>query len=329
MRRRDFIGLLGSGSVAWPLVAHAQRAPMPVIGFISDLSLETTAHWLVGFHRALSETGLVEGRDLAIEYRWTKGNYDLLPELAADLVHRQVAVIVTIGSESVTRAMMAATTTIPIIAMVAGDPVKRGLVASVNRPGGNLTVVSLFTSSDNALVAKRVGLVHELVPKATIIGWLADSNILDYDDQMHEFERAVQSLGFKAKVVPVAREGDLDAAFASIVQQGAGALLVTGPIISSRHLRVIALAASGAVPVIYEWNDFVADGGLTSYGAERADLFHQAGVYAVRILKGEKPGDLPVVSPSRFVFAINMKTANALGLAVPPSLLAIADQVLE
>jgi putative tryptophan/tyrosine transport system substrate-binding protein len=209
MRRREIITLLGGAVVAGPLTARAQQPTMPVIGFLSDVTPESFARSLTGFHRGLSEAGFHEGRNLAIEYRWARGHYDMVPDLAADLVRRQVAAIVTSGSESVTRVAMAATTTIPIVAMVAGDPVKRGLGTSVNRPGGNVTVVSLFTFSDNALIEKRVELAHQLVPKAAIVGWFVDSNILDYHDELRDLQRATQALGLEAKVAPVAREGDL------------------------------------------------------------------------------------------------------------------------
>jgi putative ABC transport system substrate-binding protein len=245
------------------------------------------------------------------------------------LVRRPVAVIATAGTERVTRAAKAATATIPIVAMVAGDPVKRGLVASVNRPGGNLTVVSLFTSSNNALVGKRVQLAHELVPKATIVGWLADSNILDYDDQLHSLLDAVQALGLAAKVAPAAREGDLATAFASLVRQGAGLILPAGPIAADHRAEVVALAQRASMPMMYEWSDFVREGGLVSYGTDRTEVRRQAGIYAGRILKGEKVGDLPVLQAAKFELAINLKTAKALGITVPQSLLVSADEVIE
>jgi putative tryptophan/tyrosine transport system substrate-binding protein len=326
--RRQFISVLGGTAVAWPLVARAQQAP-PVIGFLSDTTPEAFARSLTGFHRGLAEMGFNDGRNLAIEYRWARGHYDMMPDLAADLVRRKVIAIVTSGSENVTRTAMAATTTIPIVAMAAGDPVKRGLVASVSRPGGNVTVVSLFTFSNNALVEKRVELAHQLVPKAAIVGWFVDSNILDYDDQLSDLQRATQVFGLETKVARVAREGDLEAAFASLVGQGASVILGTGPVLFSHRTQVIALAAKAALPMIYEWRDFVSDGGLMSYGTDRAEVTRQAGLYAGRILKGEKVSDLPVVQPDKFELLINLKTANALGLDVPPTLLARADEVIE
>ncbi len=321
--------MLGGAAIASPLAAFAQQQTTPVIGFLSDLTPEAFTRSLTGFRRGLAETGFSDGRNLTIEYRWARGHYDMVPDLAADLVRRRVAVIVVSGSESVTRAAMAATTTIPIVAMVAGDPVKRGLVASVSRPGGNLTVVSVFTFSNNALVAKRLELVHELVPKATIVGWLVDSNILDYEDQLHDLQRAVQVLGLDAKIAPVARADDLEAAFGSLVRQGAGAILSTGPVTFTHREQVIALAARASLPMMYEWRDFVSDGGLISYGTDRADILRQAGVYAGRVLKGEKVGDLPVVQPDKYELLINLKTAKALGLTVPTTILVRADEVIE
>jgi putative tryptophan/tyrosine transport system substrate-binding protein len=329
MRRREFILVAGAGVMATaPLSVHAQQA-MPIIGFLSDATPEAVGSRLAGFHRGLLETGFINGQNVSIEFRGARGNYDLLSDLAADLVRRQVSVIVTTGSERVTRTAKAATTTIPIVATVAGDPVRRGLVASVTRPGGNLTVVSLFTSSDNALVAKRVELAHELVPKATIVGWLTDRNILDYEDELRDLQRAAQALSLEAKVAPVAREGDIEAAFISLVRQGAGAVLEAGPLLGSHRELVVALAAREAMPMLYEWRDFVRDGGLMSYGTDLAEVFRHAGAYAGRILKGEKAGDLPVVQPTKFELVINLKTAKTLGLTIPPSLLARVDEVIE
>jgi putative ABC transport system substrate-binding protein len=327
--RRKFMATLGGSALAWPLAAAGQQYVMPVIGFLSDVTPEAFAHSLTGFRRGLSEMGFTESRNLAIEYRWARGHYDILPDLATELLHRQVAVIVTSGSESVTRAAMAATTTIPIIAMVAGDPVKRGLVASVDQPSGNVTVVSLITFTNNALVAKRVELAHQLVPNAEIVGWYVDSNVLDYADELNDLQRATQGLGLEVKVAPVASERDLEGAFASLVKQGAGFILESGPIIFSHRAKVVTLAARASSPMIYEWRDFVRDGGLMSYGTDRAEVARQAGIYATRILKGEKVSDLPVVQPDKFEFVINLKTARALGLMIPEKLLAVADDVID
>ena len=326
--RRKFIATLGGSALAWPLAASGQYV-MPVIGFLSDVTPKSFAHSLTGFRRGLAEKGFTESRNLAIEYRWARGHYDILPDLAIELVHQRAAVIVTSGSESVTRAAMAATTTIPIVAMVAGDPVKRGLVTSMDQPSGNVTVVSLFTFTNYVLVSKRVELAHQLVPNAKIVGWYVDSNILDYDDELNELQRATQGLGLEAKVAPVASERDLEGAFASLVQQGAGFILESGPIIFSHRAQVVTLAARASKPTIYEWRDFVRDGGLMSYGSDRAEVARQAGVYAGRILKGEKVSDLPVVQPDKFEFVINVNTARALGLIIPDKLLAVADEVID
>jgi len=325
--RRRLIAGLGSAA-AWPLVARTQQS-MPVIGFLSDVTPETFTRSLMGFRRGLSETGFNENQNLAIEYHWARGHYDMVPDLAADLVRRQVAVIVTSGSENVTRAAMAATKTIPIVAMLAGDPVKRGIVTSVNRPGGNVTVVSLFTFSNNALVAKRVELAHQLVPKATVVGWFVDSHILDYDDQLSDLQGATQALGLELKVAQVARESDLDGAFELLAGQGAGIILETGPVFFSHRAQVITLGASKSLPVIYEWRDFVSDGGLMSYGTDRAEVTRLAGLYVGRILKGEKVSEMPIVQPDKYELLINVKAAKALGLTIPDKLLALAEEVIE
>jgi putative ABC transport system substrate-binding protein len=327
MRRREFIAVLG-GAAALPLAARAQQG-IPVIGFLSDTAPEAVGSRLSSFLRGLWEMGFIDGRNVAIEFRGARGNYDLLPELAADLVRRNVSVIVTTGSEKVTRTAKAATTTIPIVATVAGDPVRRGLVASVNRPGGNITVVSLFTSSDNALVAKRVELLHELVPKAKVVGWLADANILDYEEELRDFQQAARALGMEARVARVARDTEIETAFTSFARQGVGAIIESGPLLGSQRRQVVTFAAAHAIPMLYEWRDFVRDGGLMSYGTDLAEVFRHAGVYAGRILKGEKPGELPVVQATKFELVINLKTARTLGIEVPPSLLARADEVIE
>jgi putative ABC transport system substrate-binding protein len=238
-------------------------------------------------------------------------------------------VIVTAGTEKVTRAAKDATATIPIVAAMSGDPVKRGLVASVNRPGGNLTVVSLFTSSNNALVSKRVELIHELVPKLTALGWLVDANILDYADQLHDLQSAAQAFGLAIKIAQVTRESELELAFASLVRDGAGAILETGPVMYANRARTVAMVEKRGVPMLYEWRAFVDEGGLMSYGSDLGEIFRQVGVYAGRILKGEKVGELPVVQQTKIELIVNLKTAKALGLTIPPSLLARADEVIE
>jgi putative tryptophan/tyrosine transport system substrate-binding protein len=329
MRRRDFITALGSAVGAWPLAARAQQAPMPVVGFVADGTPEGFAPRMAALKRGLAEIGFIDGQSMAFEARWALRNYELLPALVDDLVRRRVSVIVAVGSEKVARAAKAATTTIPIVATVAGDPVKRGLVASINRPGGNLTVVSLFTSGSNVLVAKRVEFLHELVPKVTTLGWLVDMNILDYDDELHEIESATQAFGLKLALARVDGNSDLEAAVASLVHDGAEALVETGPVVYDNRARVVAAVAGAGVPMLYEWRTFVDEGGLMSYGSDVNAVFRQAGVYAGRILKGENVGDLPVVQPSKIELIINLKTAKALNLSFPLTLLGRADEVIE
>ncbi len=305
MRRREFITLVGGvAAIAWPHRAFAQQRTVPVVGFLADGTPEGFAPRVAGVKAGLADAGFVEGQNVAFEFRWAHRNYDLLPTLAGDLVRRQVSVIVTAGSEKVTRAAKDATKTIPIVATAAGDPVKHGLVESINHPGGNLTVVSLFTSSSNALVAKRMELMHELLPKVATAGWLVDRNILDYEDQLHDMQSAV-------------------------VRDGSGALFEAGPIIYDNRERVVALAARAAVPMLYEWRTFVDGGGLMSYGSDINAVYRQAGAYAGRVLKGENVGDLPVVQQSKIELIINMKTAKALGLTFPITLLGRADEVIE
>jgi putative ABC transport system substrate-binding protein len=329
MRRREFIALLGGAAVSWPLGTRAQQPAMPTVGFLADGSPEGFAPRAAAFQRGLLEMGFASGRNVAIEFRWARGDYDLLAGLVQDLIRQQVAVIVTAGTEKVTRAAKDATATIPIVATVSGDPVKRGLVASVNRPGGNLTVVSLFTSSSNPLVGKRVALLHELIPTATSLGWLVDMNILDYEDQLHDLQGAAQSYGLEVKIARVSREGEIESAFASLIRGGVGALLETGPVFYSVRERVIALARNASVPMLYEWRTFVDEGGLMSYGSDIGAVYRQAGVYAGRVLKGEKVGDLPVFQQSKIELIINLETVKALGLTVPANLLALADEVIE
>lgn len=330
LRRRDVIAMLGGAAVAWPRVVSAQRpSAVPAIGVVSGDTPEVGKLRLAGLVRGLMEMGFAEGQDLAIEYRWAAGNYDLVPNFAAELVQLPVSVIVTSGTERVTRAVQAATKTIPIVAIVAGDPVKRGLVASVTRPGGNLTVVSLFTFGNNALIAKRLQFLNELIPKAAVVGWLVDSNILDYEDQLHDLQTTAQARGLDLKVARVALANDLGSGFASLVRQGVGAIVATGPVIFNHQSEIINLAAREGIPVAYEWREFVSAGGLMSYGADLAEIARQAGIYAGRILKGEYVADLPVVEANKFELVVNLKTAKSLGLTVPPTILARADEVIE
>jgi putative tryptophan/tyrosine transport system substrate-binding protein len=330
VRRRDFITLLGGTAAGWPVTARAQQQPATLaVGFLADGTPEGFAPRLAAVKRGLYETGFTDGQNVAIEPRWAHRNYELLPSLAGDLVRRKVSVIVTAGSEKVTRVAKDATTTIPIVAIVAGDPVERGLVASINHPGGNLTVVSLFTSSSNVLIAKRVELLHEVAPKVTTIGWLVDTNILDYDDELHELHSAAAAFGLKLAIARVDGHSDLELAVASLVRDGSGTLIESGPIVYENRARVVAAAARATVPMVYEWRTFVDEGGLMSYGSDINSVYRQAGVYAGRVLRGENVGDLPVVQQSKIELIINLKTAKALDLSFPITLLDRADEVIE
>ena len=327
MQRREFITFLGGTAVAWPLAAHAQQPALPVIGFLNVASPGPLRQQIAAFHEGLKESGYVEGQNVAVEYRWAEGQYDRLPALAADLVRRQVSVIVSGGGAPVVLAAKAATTTIAIVFTAGADPVGMGLVASLNRPGGNITGVYMFTSG---LEAKRLGLLHEMVPKVTTIAVLINPNYLDAENQLRDVQEAAVRLGVQLVVVRANAENDFDAAFSTVVQQRSGALLVcASPFFNARREQLVVLAARHALPTIYEWRDFAAAGGLMSYGTSLADAYRQAGAYAGRILKGAKPADLPVIQTTKFEFVINLKTAKALGLDVPLGISAGADEVIE
>jgi putative ABC transport system substrate-binding protein len=328
IRRRRFIGLLG-GAAAWPLAARAQQSgkPIPTIGYFSARSPETDALYLAAFRRGLAETGHAEGRNVAIEFRWANGRYDLLPELAQDLVRRQVAVVVTSGGELPASAAKSATSTIPILFVGGRDPVRTGLVSSLNRPGGNVTGVVTFLES---LTTKLLGLLRDLVPSAGTIAFLINPSEPTAELQIRDVQAAARSVGQPLVVLPAATEGDIDSAFEALVRQRVGALIVgVGPYYITRTDQLVGLAARYALPTIYFRREFAAAGGLMSYGSSAPEAYHQLGIYAGRILKGERPADLPVVQSARFELVINLRTARTLGLAVPPGLMAIADEVIE
>ena len=327
MRRREFIKLLSGAVTAWPLTVRAQQQPMPVVGFLNAASPGPLRQQVAAFREGLKESDYVEGRNVAVEYRWAEGQYDRLPALVADLVRQQVSVIVSGGGAPAVLAAKAATTTIPIVFSVGGDPVRSGLVASLNRPGGNITGVYQFTSG---LEAKRLGLLHEMIPKATPIAVLVNPNFADAENQLRDVQEAATRLGVQLVVVRANAESDFDAVFATITRQRAAALLVCGsPFFNGRREQLVVLAARHAVPAIFEWRDFAAAGGLMSYGTSLADAYRQVGVYAGQILRGAKPADLPVVQSTKFELVINLSTAKALGLEVPPTLAARADEVIE
>jgi len=325
MRRREFLSILSGAAATWPLGAHGQQPAMPVVGFLRATSLADSTFLVAAFRQGLKEAGFVEGQNVAIEYRWADGQNDRIPGLAADLLRRQVAVIV--GHSYPAQVAKAATTTTPIVFIVGNDPVRTGLVASLNRPGGNVTGVT-FTTVD--VTAKRLGLLHELVPTAAIIGVLLDPNLPEVELELRDAEAAGKNVGRRVLVVKAATSSELDSAFATMVQAGVGALLVgSGPLFTSYRQRLIVLSARHAIPSSYPDREYATAGGLLSYGPSQTDAYRRAGVYAGRILKGEKPGDMPVEQPTRFELVINLGTAKALGLAVPNSMQMLADEIIE
>jgi putative ABC transport system substrate-binding protein len=327
IRRRKFLATLLGGAAAWPLAARAQQPAMPVIGWLNPTSPDLYANLLRAFHRGLGQTGHIEGRNVAIEYRWAEDQYDRLPEFAADLVARRVAVIAATGGTPPALTAKALMTTIPIVFQVAVDPVKVGLVASLARPGGNVTGV---TSLNLQVGPKRLELLHELVPTATVIAALINPTNALSETLLRELQTAARILGLELHVMHASAERDFDAVFRSLIQFRAGALVI-GPdaFFFSQSKQLAALAARHAMPTISQYREFVAAGGLASYGTSLAEMHRLAGVYTGRILNGDKPADLPVQQSVKVELVINLKTAKALGLNVPPTLLAIADEVIE
>jgi putative ABC transport system substrate-binding protein len=327
MRRREFIALLGGAAAAWPLAAHAQRRAIPVIGFLNSASPGPMTPFVAAFLQSLSEAGYVEGRNVTIDYRWAEGHYDRLPELAADLVGRQVAVIVATGGGIATAAAKAATATIPIVFSSGTDPVQAGFVASLNRPGGNVTGVHLFISG---LDPKKLELLRELVPQASSMGVLFNPQNPDIQTRLTGVQQAARAVGQQIHIMYASSEAELDTGFAALAQGRVGALLVgSDPFFNSRRDQIVALAAHHTIPAIYEGRQYALAGGLISYGTNLADGYRQVGIYTGRVLKGESPADLPIVQPTKFELVINLNTAKALGLEVPPTLLARADEVIE
>jgi putative ABC transport system substrate-binding protein len=325
MRRREFLGVLGGAAVAWPIAARAQPPAMPVIGYLDSKVAAASSYQVAAFRQGLNEAGFIEGRNVAIEFRWAEDQLDRVPALAADLVRRRVAVIVT--NNASTPAAKAATSTIPIVFVSGGDPVEAGLVTSLNRPGGNVTGVSFIAPTLNP---KRLELLHELVPKPALIAVLMDPNNRGFEAQLRDLEAAARALGRQILIVKAGTEGEIDAAFATIVQAGARALFVSSTALyTSRRRQLLALAAGHALPASYEGREYVVAGGLMSYGASATDAYRRGGLYVGRILKGEKPGEMPVEMPTKYELVINFATAKALGLALPHSLLSRADELIE
>jgi putative ABC transport system substrate-binding protein len=326
MRRREFIKVIACSAAIWPLAAYAQQSALPVIGFLSGVSPGPFAQRLAAFRQGLNETGVVDGQNVAIEYRWAEGQYDRLPALAVDLVSRKAVVIVAY-TDAAALAAKAASTTIPIVFLNGDDPVRLGLVQSLARPSKNITGVSWFGVD---LVPKQLSLLHELVPNAAVIALLVDLNVPDAVSQVPAVQEVAHTLGLRLVVLNARTASDIDMAFASLVRERAGALVVgAGAFLLSRRNQIIALAARHAIPTIYGFREYSVDGGLMSYGNDIADAFRRAGVYTARIVKGDKPADLPVERTTKFELVINLKTAKTLGLQVPLQVQQRADEMIE
>jgi putative tryptophan/tyrosine transport system substrate-binding protein len=327
VNRREFITLIGGAAAAWPLTARAQQHTTPVVGFLSSRSADDSVRVVAAFREGLAEIGYIDGRDATIEFRWAQGRFERLPALAAELVHRPVVVLAAVGGFQTPRAAQGATNAIPIVFGIGEDPVKEGLVPNLNRPGSNVTGATFFTA---LLGAKRLGLLHDLVPKAEIVGLLVNQNTSQGQGQIGDVQQAARDLGLGLVVLNGGSDEDLEAASTSLAQQRVTALMVgADPFFDTRRDRLIALVAEHRLPAIYQFRDYALGGGLMSYGASITDLYRQVGVYVGRILKGEKPADLPVLLPTKFEFVINLKTARALGIDIPANLLTLADEVIE
>ncbi|HTE75772.1 MAG TPA: ABC transporter substrate-binding protein [Xanthobacteraceae bacterium] len=327
MRRREFVTLLGGAAAVWPLAASAQQPALPVVGFVRDGSADASVRFAAAFRKGLNETGYVEGQNVTVEYHWMEGRYDSAPALMADLVRRQVAVIVTPGNVP-SRAAKAATATIPIVFGIGDDPVKLGLVASLARPGGNATGINFFVQE---VIAKRLRLLHELVPKAVRVAVLVNpGNVSVAESTVREVQEAATILGLQIQILNATTIGEIDAAFATLALERPDALFVAGDaFLVDRRVQLATLTARDRIPAAYGLREYVTVGGLMSYGTDITDMFHQVGVYTGSILKGAKPAELPVLQSTKFEFVINLQTARALGIEVPPGILSIADEVIE
>jgi putative ABC transport system substrate-binding protein len=328
MRRREFILALGGAAATWPLAARAQPKTLPVVGFINGGSPDAASRFGAAFRKGLNETGTIEGQNVTVEYHWLEGQYDRLPALVADLVRRRVAVIATPGTTPAALAAKAATATIPIVFGVGDDPVRLGLVASLARPSGNATGINFFVQE---VVAKRLRLLHDLVPKAVRIAVLVNpANAPNTESTLRDMQQAALAIGLQIQILNATTIGEIDAAFASLARERADALFVVGDgFFTSRRGQFATLTARDRIPAAYAVRELVAAGGLMSYGTDIADMFHQVGVYTGRILKGAKPADLPVLQSTKFEFVINLQTARAFGIEVPPGVISIADEVIE
>jgi len=328
MRRRDFIAVLGGVAIAWPWEARAQQSAMPVIGFMHTASADRFPHLVAAFHKGLNELGFAEGQNVVVEYRWAEGHYERLPEFAADLLARPVTILAaTGGDQSGLAAKATANTTIPIVFEVGSDPVELGLVSSLNRPSGNLTGNTLLSAE---LAPKRLELLHNLMPKATKVAVLTNPAAPGVDAQERDLQRAAPAIGMKVSVLHASKDTDIAPSFAAMVDQHADVLIVQAdPFFTNRRDQLVSLSNHHAIPTMYPFREFSMAGGLISYGADIADVFRQTGLYVGRILKGEKAADLPVLQPTKFDLVINLKTAKALGISVPQSLIVAADEVIE